>query len=151
MNMGFIKALGGLASLIFILGLSLPETSLAWSQQSLSQRRVKEIKRLKQRKKAFEAYLKKQEQLKKARLSRVHGQKALRLKYAQRKEKERKNFVRPSRKNLQKAYKSFVLKREKNQKRKEKARQSYSSMEKELKKLLKDQKYRVSGKKEFQL
>jgi ABC-type multidrug transport system fused ATPase/permease subunit len=134
----------------FLLGLALsPQKGLA--KDSLQDLKAKAIKRLKARKKGFDAYQKKLEEFEKKRWADADKMKDIRKAYAEKQEKARRAFVRRQRVISKEAYQEFIAKREIHRAKRLKARESFSYIRKELNKVKKDKRYRISGKKEFNL
>ncbi len=131
--------------------LACPAAFAGWGGKSLSERKQKEIKRLELRKIGFDAYQKKLEGLDKRRLATADKQKVIRKKYADKKEKARKGFVRKTSVFPKQAYRAFIEKRRQKRKQLEQSRHEYSIVQKELKKIFKNKKYRINGNKEFKL
>lgn len=122
-----------------------------WGGDNLSQRKQKEIKRLELRKKGFDAYQKKLQEADKRRLATAYKQKVIRKKYADKKEKARKGFVRKTSVFPMQAYKRFLAERRQKRRQLEKARSEYSVVQKQLKKIFKNKRYLIDGNKEFKL
>lgn len=122
-----------------------------WGWGSLSEQKKKAINKLERRKKGFDAYLKEQDKREKKRWSDAFKQKVLRKEYAERKDKARKSFIRTTASFPQAAYKKFLVKRKAKRAYIERARREYSSVQKQLKEVFNDKRYKISGKKEFKL
>ena len=123
----------------------------AWNQGSIDEEKAKAVKRLERRKMGFEKYLAQQKEWDKKRVANAFKQKEIRKKHSERKEKARLKFVRKTQSFPEQAYRNFLKKRRKIQQSLRKAREDYRVVQKELRKVFKNKKYRISGKKEFKL
>lgn len=134
--------------IIFISPSVYADTSSRWaSKETIEQAQ----KRLLKRKKAFLKHLAAEEEREKLRRSKAGQQKAIRQKYAKQKERARKKFRREEYKFPVEAYKKFVEKRERKNKKLEKARHHYSNIQHKLREVYKSKRYRINGNKEFKL
>ena len=140
---------------LLVIQLILCWVSPGWSRQLSSQEiqmtKKKAIKRLKARKIGFEEYLAQQNQREKKRLSVADKQKVRRQKYYEKKQLARKKFTREQRKFPKRDYIKFIESRNKRNDKLEKARQAYGVMQRELRKIYNNKKYRIDGKKEYKL
>lgn len=109
------------------------------------------VEKLRARKKGFEKYLKRKQEWNQRRLSRADDQKLIRQKYAEKRERARRNFERPEDDFPYKAYRKFLRTRERKRKQRERARVEHGKMSKELDEVFENEKYKIDGNKEYDL
>lgn len=123
-----------------------------WAKGTLVEQKRHIRQHLLARKKGFDKYLKKRQQMDKKRRAKAYQQKILRKAYEEKKEQARKNFHRSQQQAFpQQAYKEFLRKRQQQRQKLEQARKEYVKFQEELEKVFKNEKYRIDGKKEFNL
>ncbi len=123
----------------------------AWTAPSLQALKQKAKSNLLERKKGFDAYLQKKQRMEAQRLSDADKMKTIRKAYEKKREQARKNFRRKTESFPKEAYQAFLQKREKRRSRLENARENYVSVQDELEKVYENKKYKINGKREFDL
>ncbi len=133
-------------------GMVTPKSATAaWTAPSLQALKQKAKSNLLERKKGFDAYLQKKKRLEAQRLSDADKMKKIREAYQEKREQARKNFRRKTESFPREAYQAFLQKREQRRSRLEKARENYVSVQDELEKVYENKKYKINGKREFDL
>ena len=117
----------------------------------INQQKLKAIQRLAKRKKAFEEYLALQKSWEQKRDAVAFKQKKIRRDFQRKKEEARKKFVRKIKKKDIESYRKFMEKRRQRRQFLQRAQANYQVMQRALRKVYKNKKYRISGKKEFKL
>lgn len=140
--------------ILFLSILTLCCSGFASQQQknsNLSKRKQAAIKRMEMRKKAFEEHLLFEKNRELRRTARVNEIKKVREARAKEKEAARRNFRREKRSTSNAAYWKLVEQRRKERRQAEEARKKYSHIERQLRKVYQNKKYKISGNKEFNL
>ena len=109
------------------------------------------LNQLEKRKKAFDLHLKNKQKKDRKRIFIAYSQKKIRKKAIARREKARRLFKRKTKIFPENAHKNFINWRKEKRRKMKKARIRYAKMQKELRKVRKMKKYRIEGKKEFDL
>lgn len=142
-----------MTKIVCILSLLIGHSSAiaGWRNLSVEKQRKSEIKRLEKRKQGFDSYLAAQAKREKARLAVAYKMKAVRKEEALKKEKARRNFRRKYQEFPASDYRKFIKRRDLRIQQNRKNRTEYSKVQKELKKIFESRKYKINGKKEFNL
>jgi hypothetical protein len=123
-----------------------------WGEEkSLKERKVYEVERLKERKKAFDIYIKKLSTRDQERESQAFKMKKIRSDYDEFKNKARKQFKRTNYDFPYEAYKKFISQRDKMREETQKSRKDYSQIQKELERIRDNKEYQINGNKEYDL
>ncbi len=109
------------------------------------------IQYLKERKKAFEQYLRDEEARTAERQKWAFQQKEVRSQEENKREQARRQFERSLAPFPVKAYRDFLAQREQRLERLNQERKKFGVTQKELKKLFESKEYNISGKKEYRL
>lgn len=121
------------------------------SKKSVETLKSEARNRLLQRKQGFDKHQKRLRDLEKRRLATAYKMKAIRKAHADKKEKARKGFVRKKFHFPKKSYEEFLQKRRDRRQQNEKARVGYKEVRKEVEKVFKNKKYRIDGRREYNL
>ena len=119
--------------------------------ENLAKMQEKAKKRLIQRKKAFEAHQAAKKRREKQRLSDIAKIKKERKRLFEKQESARRNFVRKTEVFPQKAYRRFIQRREERWAMEEIHRRNYQYLSHEMKRVFKNKKYNINGRREFDL
>ena len=122
-----------------------------FKQGALEQEKNQAIERLQARKKGFDQYQKRLQEWEQKRLARANEIKKKRAKAKKRRDKARRNFVRVTEEFPKNAYRDFMAKRKRQRVKLKESRKDYAEMQKVLKKVFENKKYRIDGRKEFKL
>ena len=138
--------------LVLILSLIIvPNAHAAWQSGSASQMKKETVSRLEARKKGFDQHQEAKKKWKEQRLARANEIKGIRKRHYDKMEKARKGFKRVKVPFPKQAYKTFLKQRKTKRGQLETARKDYRKVQKELKKVYQNKKYRIDGNKEFEL
>ncbi len=142
-----------LLTFLFIFAQSLVPTAATaeWGQKPVAKLKEEARNTLLERKVGFDAYMKKKQEWEKRRLAQANKMKSIRQAQAEKKEKARKNFVRTTRAFPHQAYVTFLRNREKRRQELKKAQKEFVAVQDELEKIFEDKRYKINGKKEFDL
>ena len=145
MNMKWFQLL----AIFFSFSLCFP--LLVQGSEASGDMRAKLLKQLKLRKQGYEKRLNEKEKRKQRRKSHINKHKKVRYEREFAKRKARENFTRSGNKFSRKAYYKFVEQRNKKNRELRKIRNSYRFSKKTIRKILRNNKYKIDKAKEYKL